>query len=349
MNSISKKSSRDDTNNRAEELVKNGIRNRWYCIAASREVTAEPIGLTRLGEKLVLWRDGDGLVHVLEDRCPHRGAPLSCGHVIDGYLTCRYHGVQLDGDGAVAKVPAFPDAALNGRRIIKAYPVIEHYGAIFAYFGDAAHPDPVPFEMPYELTSEEWTGFPYTETWGANYQYVLDNLVDPMHGPYLHSDSFALAYGTKEDTVEVTETKYGFELARGNQRNKNFDWLEFGDTGAHWVRVDIFYPPGGGPGGLLRVLCFITPIDEHRTQIVFWRCRQIQGWQKDLWRFLFKNKLERFAWEVLQQDREMLEMMPAWPAEEMLYQHDIGVSRLRLYLRKEAKKQIKELDRLDAV
>lgn len=328
---------------RVERLLGLGIRNRWYCIAASAQVTDQPVGLTRLGDKLVLWRDGEGLVHVQRDRCPHRAAPLSCGRVIEGRLTCAYHGVQVDGKGTVVTVPAFPDCEMVGRQLLKSYPVIEQYGGIFAYFGDAEHPDPVPFTLPEELTSNDWAGFIYNETWGANHQFILDNLVDPMHAPYLHNESYTLAYGAKDDVIEIADTAHGFEVGRRDQRNQNFDWLEYGDTGGYWIRVDVYYPPGTGPGGNLRILCFVTPIDETASQIHFWRCRKVGGWRRDLWRFLFKTRLEFFAWEVMQQDRRMLEKLPAWPVPEHLYQHDLGVTRLRRILRGCAEDQLREL------
>ena len=60
-----------------EQLLELGVRNRWYPIAPSWMVKDKPVGLTRLGERIVAWRDHDGEVRVLRDRCPHRGARLS--------------------------------------------------------------------------------------------------------------------------------------------------------------------------------------------------------------------------------------------------------------------------------
>ena len=40
-----------------------GPLNRWWPVVASWMVTDTPLGLTRLGEKIVLWRDKDGSVH----------------------------------------------------------------------------------------------------------------------------------------------------------------------------------------------------------------------------------------------------------------------------------------------
>ncbi|MEE8288136.1 MAG: Rieske 2Fe-2S domain-containing protein, partial [Nitrosomonadaceae bacterium] len=47
-----------------------GILNLWYPVLPSWGVRDVPVGLTRLGENLVLWRDPEGIVHALEDRCP---------------------------------------------------------------------------------------------------------------------------------------------------------------------------------------------------------------------------------------------------------------------------------------
>ncbi|HEY5350780.1 MAG TPA: Rieske 2Fe-2S domain-containing protein, partial [Candidatus Lustribacter sp.] len=46
-----------------------GLRNRWWPLVASALVGDAPVGLTRLGEKLVVWRDAAGDVHAQEDYC----------------------------------------------------------------------------------------------------------------------------------------------------------------------------------------------------------------------------------------------------------------------------------------
>ena len=39
------------------------ISNQWYVVLESDEVKTQPIGTTRLGEKMVFWRDSSGKVH----------------------------------------------------------------------------------------------------------------------------------------------------------------------------------------------------------------------------------------------------------------------------------------------
>ncbi len=58
------------------------------------------------GLSLLMVRDGER-VDVLEDRCTHRGAPLSDGELIDGCIECPWHHSRFDlGNGKVVRGPA---------------------------------------------------------------------------------------------------------------------------------------------------------------------------------------------------------------------------------------------------
>ena len=331
---------------KVERLSARGLRDRWWCIGPSSMVRDNPVALTRLGDKLVAWRDRTGKVNLVEDRCPHRAAPLSHGRLIDGTLTCRYHGVQVDGLGRILAVPAYPDCDLVGQKLIKAYPVVEHFQGIWAYFGDEAHPEPRPLELPEELTSPDWTGFIVSNTWHCNYQYVLDNLCDIMHPPYLHGDTYNLAHGDKTDIVEVKGTPTGVAVRRKNDRDSNVNVQEYVDASTCHTLVNVFSPPGNGPGGFMRIIATAVPIDENSCQFNTWRLRKASGWQGAMFRFMFNMVYERHLWEVIEQDREMLEGMPAWPPVENLYQHDAGVTRVRRHIRQAAEEQVRQLEKI---
>ena len=112
---------------RVERKVVAGLRNRWWCIGPSAMVAGQALALTRLGSKLVAWRDASGKVNLIDDRCPHRGAPLSLGRLEAGRLSCRYHGVEVAGDGTVTAAPAYPECAYVGKKMVRSYPVVEHF------------------------------------------------------------------------------------------------------------------------------------------------------------------------------------------------------------------------------
>ncbi len=329
---------------RTAHLLETGLRNMWYIVASSSEVTQTPLGVTRLGEGIVLWRDADGVVHAVEDRCPHRAAKLSIGEVVDGAIACTYHGVRVDEYGKVVSVPALPGCPLEGKTLLKHYPVIEQYQAVFAYFGDEAHQVPPPLEVAPELVDEAWSGIMYTDVWHANYRYIYDNLVDPMHTPYLHGSTFTLQYGRKDDRIAIRETANGFETYREGQTGVNADCLQWVDTGSSFYsRVEIPLPAPVGPGGNMWIIFYATPIDRDSTRVNIYRLRRVTDWQRELWTFIFKYRMDGFTNAVVNQDKRALESMPPWPPEEGLYQHDAGVTKLRRFIERRAKAQAEAL------
>jgi nitrite reductase/ring-hydroxylating ferredoxin subunit len=80
----------------------------WWAVARSEEVTGDKPLSVDIGDRpVVLWRDLKGIVRALEDRCPHRRAPLSLGCIRkEGWIQCGYHGWSYDGEtGRVAEIP----------------------------------------------------------------------------------------------------------------------------------------------------------------------------------------------------------------------------------------------------
>src|SRR5262249_43301653 len=190
------------------------------------------------GKDLVLWRDGGGRFTRLEGYCPPRGPRPSRGGVRGDHLSCRYHGVTLDGAGTIVRVPAMPGCALEGRRPVESFPVAEANEAIFVYFASAEHPEPAPLTLPEEFTSPDWSSILCVSPWACNYRYALDNLADPMHGSYLHANSFTLAFGAKQDQMRIERTATGFIVTRVEQQGENFDWTEMvTETAAPYCRL----------------------------------------------------------------------------------------------------------------
>jgi phenylpropionate dioxygenase-like ring-hydroxylating dioxygenase large terminal subunit len=334
---------------RIEGRVNRGLLGRWYIAAKSVQVKQNaPHGTELLGQPIVLWRDKTGKAHALEDFCPHRGAKLSRGEVHEGNISCRYHGVTLDGTGTIVRVPAMPDCPLEGRRAVQTFEVVESNDAVFVYMPSVAKPKAPPLPLPAEFTDPAWTGFLCASAWNCNYRYALDNLADPMHGCYLHANSFTLAFGSKQDLMKLSKTQEGFLVSRIAQVGDNFDWTDMivrDET--IYSRLDIPYPAAAGPGGPFRIIGYVTPVNERACRVYFWRMRQVEGFAREAWRFLYRALLEPRHWHVLEQDREMLENMPDDARRrEMLYQHDVGVSRIRTMLKQAARSQLEAEDSL---
>lgn len=325
----------------ADEIFATGLRNQWYAFCPSDFVAAGGIRrLRRLGVDWVLFRESDGTLRILEDRCPHRGAPLSLGQHLGDRLACQYHGVQVGGDGTVLAVPGMPGCNLEGKQLVHSLPVQEVGGAVLAYVGDDQHPEPVQLDLPERLTDPGIEAFLCYAEWKAPWRFAMENLLDPMHGTFLHRDSHSMSEGDTSARFRIRETERGFYFEKTDQRGVNFDWVEYCRTGVDWVDLEIPYPPTAGPGGSFGIVGMGTPIDADTSAVFFWRYRRVEGWQRDVWRFLYRTKLEERHWAVLEQDREMLEAMAADADQaENLYQHDLGVVRLRRFYRNLAEEQ----------
>ena len=233
---------------------------------------------------------------------------------------------------------------LTGRAAVRRYPCREVRGAIFAWFGDALHEGPSELGLPEQLADDRVASILCIATWQCNYRYAIDNATDPMHGAYPHARSHSMAQGNRRARLRVVPTDTGFLCEKEDQRNVNFDWVEFGATGGHWMRLEIPYGKEAGPGGPFGIVGFVTPVDRKTCQVYFWRVRRVEGWERDLWRFLYRTRLETLHWDVLEQDRLMLEAMAGDARErEFLYQHGTGLACVRRFLANEAERQAASL------
>lgn len=328
----------------ADDLMATGLRNRWYAVCPSSFAGPGALRrLTRLGEDWILFREPDGRLHMLEDRCPHRGAPLSQGTHLGDRIQCAYHGVQVNGEGTVVSVPGMPGCNLEGKQIVPSLPVHEVAGAVLAYFGDDKHPAPCELTIPEPLDDPEISHFLCYAEWSTPWRFAMENVLDPMHGAFLHRESHSMYAGDTAAQFRIRETARGFVFEKTTQHGVNFDWAEYAHTGVDWLLLEIPYPPTAGPGGPFGIVGMITPITAEQTAVFFWRYRKVSGWQRDVWRFLYKTKIEERHWNVIEQDRRMLEAMaPDADAAENPYQHDLGVIRIRRMLRRAARQQADE-------
>ena len=146
------------------------IPNQWYAILESREVKRVRFTtVTRMRERLVAWRTQSGQVTVMSEKCPHRGASLSAGKLVNDCLQCAFHGFEFDPNGNCILVPAngkdsVPPKALH----VRTYPVREEHDFIYIWWGDApAELPPVPWfesigpELVYTTLKDHWANHYY--------------------------------------------------------------------------------------------------------------------------------------------------------------------------------------------
>ncbi|MBB3000388.1 vanillate O-demethylase monooxygenase subunit [Paraburkholderia tropica] len=191
--------------------------NAWYVAAFSDELNgATPLARTLLDRPVVLYRDSEGAAHALDDRCAHRFAPLSRGRVVGGVLECPYHGLRFDGAGRCVHNP-HGDGRVPAQAHVRAYPVVERFGAVWFWPGEAARAD-IALLPAFDFVdpAQNHTHHGYLKT-RAHYQLSADNLLDLSHFQFLHPDTLgseAIASGDVQsgslgETVWVRRAVFG--------------------------------------------------------------------------------------------------------------------------------------------
>jgi len=165
------------------------IKNMWYGILESKELKGTaPIGVTRIQEKLVLWRKSDGSIGCIADKCCHRGASLSAGWTKADEIICPFHGFAYDASGKVTYIPANGKASVVSERYkVNAYKVVDKYGFIWIWTGNLTDETPeIPF---FEELREGFSYGGFKEVWAVHYTRAIENQLDVVHLPFVHTDT----------------------------------------------------------------------------------------------------------------------------------------------------------------
>lgn len=93
------------------------------------------------GQELAIWRNGDGVVQVWENRCPHRGTRLTLGRILNDRLSCAYHGWEFGANGGKCTViPAHPKAPAPKQLCVKTFSAAEFDGMVWVSLEQSSLP-----------------------------------------------------------------------------------------------------------------------------------------------------------------------------------------------------------------
>lgn len=111
------------------------LKRHWVPVTSTGrapQIGDNPVRLHLLGEALVLFRDHDGRLGLIDAYCPHEGGSLAAGKVADGGLQCMLHGWAF----AVTGQRVDGGATHQGASRTTAYPVREGGATVWAYLGE---------------------------------------------------------------------------------------------------------------------------------------------------------------------------------------------------------------------
>lgn len=162
------------------------LQDYWYIACEARAVRRKPVAIRLFDQPIVIFRDAQGRPAALQDRCAHRGAPLSKGRLCDGTLECPYHGWRYDAGGQVVSIPARPDIppeCVQGT-LVPSYACLEQDGYIWISLAQRPAQS-APLRFPY-IDQPGWTSFRMNTYFPAPVEACLENFLDCPHATFVH-------------------------------------------------------------------------------------------------------------------------------------------------------------------
>ena len=189
--------------------------NCWYVAAWDHElIDGAKLARTILEKPVLIYKGESGRVVALDDRCCHRGAPLSMGRIEGDCVRCMYHGMKFDASGKCVQIPG--QELIPPKLGVRSYPTVERDHLVWIWMGDPAKADPALILDYPPLRDPQWKGLPGYMHYDANWLFIVDNLADFAHLAFVHTKTLGgseeYAYQTKHIAIE--RLPRGFRVER---------------------------------------------------------------------------------------------------------------------------------------
>ncbi len=183
-----------------------------------------PVRVKLLGERLVAFRDTEGRIGLIDERCPHRTVSLFFGRNEECGLRCVYHGWKFDVNGNCVDMPSEPPGSGFKSKIkIASYPCVERGGVVWTYMG--------PPELKPAFPAFEWTLVPESHRFvtrhvqECNWLQAVEGGFDTSHLAFLHRGTVK-APTTPPDRYDVVPADFGYIACTGRDAPGGAtDWI----------------------------------------------------------------------------------------------------------------------------
>lgn len=214
----------------------------WYVAATSAEVGPDQLFHRKLlGTSVVLYRNAQCEPVAMQDRCPHRFAPLSLGTREGDEIICPYHGLRFDGSGFCTHNP-HGKGQLPGKQVVRTFPIVEKHGFLWIWMAEC-EPDYARLRdfAPLDEGPAEAIGHTYMKL-PVNYRMILDNVMDLSHVDHVHGEIISTRGRLSPLIPNVAETE--------NTVSASWEWNQTPpililnqflprpqEEARHWIRV----------------------------------------------------------------------------------------------------------------
>ncbi len=332
------------------------LRDAWYVAAIDRDLANRPLPVKILNEKIVLYRQTDGMAVALEDACVHRKLPLSMGQIRGDNIECGYHGLLYNGAGECIRIPC-ADRIPKGARV-RSYPLVSRYGLLWIWMGEPASADASKiFEVPHWGDPAWGVTRGDVMTVNCSYLYMTDNLLDPSHVAWVHPDSFGNT-ACESTPVEVKVNETGVIASRWMRSTEvaplYVPFVKFQGLCDRLQHYEVRYPshaliravfvPAGeaGPDAeqhefafIMDSYNFLTPVDTEHTQYFWFQMRNVLPDDPEMSRLMADGVRGAF-----EQDRQILNAVQQSFGETQTPSIDIAIDAAPLRFRRRIRQLI---------
>ena len=185
------------------------IWNQWYAILESSELKkGKLIGVVRMGERMVLWRNKKNEPVCLKDRCAHRGVALSAGKLVcnNEEVQCPFHGLQFNSYGKCTVIPSRGETAqVPSNFKVDSFITREEHNFVWIWWGDTQEEYP---DLPwFDDVDDKFHYFTLKDPWKTHYSRCIENQLDVAHLWLVHHNT----------------------IGRGNRKVSDGPYVEFSD------------------------------------------------------------------------------------------------------------------------
>ncbi|BAZ49930.1 Rieske [2Fe-2S] domain-containing protein [Nostoc sp. NIES-4103] len=286
----------------------------WYPVCFVQDLPKhQPYTFSLYEEPFVLFKNQQGKLVCLTDRCPHRAARLSDGQLIDGKIECLYHGWQFGSDGQCLHIPQLPaDAKIPVNACVSSFKVVEHQGIIWVWAGEN---ETAALELIPTLTDLEKPGFfstdymrdlPYDQT------YFIENVIDPAHIPISHDGIMGNRNDAQPLEMEVIESSIAGIRGRYKRlRTPQQFWSELDFIAPNLILYKVKFEKRGWLGG---VALYSIPLGKDRCRILLinygnfftWKLKYLPVWVDHI---MVRNKILEGDLQLVVEQKAQIERL----------------------------------------
>lgn len=246
----------------------------WYPICFIQDLTKNrPYSFSLYEEPFVLFKNQDGQLVCLSDRCPHRAAKLSDGQIIDGKIECLYHGWQFGSDGECLHIPQLPkDAKIPTNACVRSFPVVEHQSMIWMWASATVTADEKRIPAIAELDKPGTVSMDYMRDLPYDQSFLIENVIDPAHVFIAHDGSDGNRKYAQPLDIEVVENSVQGIYGKWRIAGESSGFFQ------NWQKLDFIAPnlvhyqfAAKNPDWLFGLAIYSLPLGKDRCRILLRR------------------------------------------------------------------------------